>query len=128
MTHRHLHLFLVQAVYWSVKKQTRPGSNVSGTILLDTLENCFSQIDDELGYVNKLWFQQVYAPTHYNECVHDALYEQFQHRCIGRYGPYSLASREPGLDSIRFLLWGHIKHVIYSEKFQNLNHLKERIT
>lgn len=69
---------------------------------------------------NKLYFQQgAESSPHYNECVHNALNEEFLQRWIEMGGYISKPSENTDLTPCYF--FGHIKNLVYSEKCRNLN-------
>lgn len=101
--------------------------NINGTVYLDMLENyCFPQLDEKEN-LNRLYFQQDGAPSHYSAIVQDALNAKFPNRWIGRGGPIAWPPRSPDLTPCDFFFWGYVKNIVYSEKIRNLAHLRERI-
>lgn len=74
-----------------------------------------------------VYFQQDGTPSHFGIHVRQWLDQQFPDAWIGRRGPVEWPPRSPDLTPLDFYLWGHLKAMVYQEKIQNTNHLKERI-
>ncbi|KAJ4444733.1 hypothetical protein ANN_06530 [Periplaneta americana] len=55
------------------------------------------------------------------------LFEQFPGHWIGQHGPLEWPARSPDLTSLIFFFWGYIKNLVYEEKIENVEHLKNRI-
>ena len=70
------------------------------------------------------YFQQDGAPPHYGICIRRWLDQQFPRSWIG---PVEWPARSPDLNPLDFYLWGHLKAMVYKEKIQDMDHLKERI-
>lgn len=74
-----------------------------------------------------IWFQQDGAPPHYGIHVRHYLDAIFDNRWIGRRGHIEWPARSPDLNPLDFFLWGHLKSVVYKNRPQNLEELKNRI-
>ena len=73
-------------------------------------------------------FQQNSAPPHYRHIVREYLDRKFPNRWIGRGGPISWPPRSPDLTACDFFLWGYLNDTIYSERIDNIEQLKSKIT
>lgn len=76
---------------------------------------------------NNIWLQQDGAPPHYAVDVRRYLDEVFPGRWIGRRGPMEWPARSPDLTPLDFFLWGHLKNMVYKNRPNHLEDLKERI-
>jgi hypothetical protein len=73
-------------------------------------------------------FMQDGAPPHWSHNVREWLNEHFPNRWIGRGSPnMPWPPRSPDLTMCDFFLWGHIKSLVYREKFDNVDQLKAAI-
>ena len=75
----------------------------------------------------ELWFQQDGAPPHYAADVRRYLNDTFPGRWIGRRGPIEWPARSPDLNPLDFFLWGHVKNVVYKNRPNNIEDLKNEI-
>ncbi|GBN36143.1 hypothetical protein AVEN_260616-1 [Araneus ventricosus] len=73
-------------------------------------------------------FQQDGAPPHYGNIVREFLDTTFPQRWIGRSAIMAWTSRSPDITPLDFYLWGYVKQHVYSERINDINHLKQRIT
>ncbi|GBM16561.1 hypothetical protein AVEN_274463-1 [Araneus ventricosus] len=73
-------------------------------------------------------FQQDGAPPHYGNFVREFLDTTFSQRCIGRSAVMAWPPRSPDITPLDFYLWGYWKPHAYSERLNDINHLKQRIT
>ncbi|GFT88511.1 DUF4817 domain-containing protein [Trichonephila clavipes] len=92
------------------------------------------------GYVNKqncrfwseanpqeLWFQQDGATCHTARAKIDLLKDTFGDRLISRFGPVNWPPRSCDLTPLDYFLWGYVKSLVYADKPQTLDHLKDNI-
>ncbi|GBN98564.1 hypothetical protein AVEN_115424-1 [Araneus ventricosus] len=68
------------------------------------------------------------APPHYGNIVRDFLDTAFPQRWIGRGAVMTWPPRSPDIIPLDFYLWGYVKQHVYSERINDINHLKHRIT
>ncbi|GBN35653.1 hypothetical protein AVEN_190968-1 [Araneus ventricosus] len=73
-------------------------------------------------------FQQDGAPPHYGNIVREFLDTTFPQRWIGRGAVMAWPPRSPDITPLDFFLWGYVKQHVYSERINDINHLKQRIT
>ncbi|GBM59098.1 hypothetical protein AVEN_172909-1 [Araneus ventricosus] len=71
-------------------------------------------------------FQQDGAPPHYGNIVREFLDTAFPHRWIGRGAVMAWPPRSP--DVMPLDLWDYVKQHVYSERINDINHFKQRIT
>ena len=75
----------------------------------------------------ELFYQHDGAPPHYAINVRNWLNHRFPLHWIGRRGTIEWPPRSPDLTAIDFILWGHLKSVVYKTQPTSLNDLRERI-
>ncbi|GBN77650.1 hypothetical protein AVEN_131335-1 [Araneus ventricosus] len=68
------------------------------------------------------------APSHYSNIVREFLVTTFPQRWIGRGAVMAWPPRSPDITPLDFYLWGYVKKHVYSERINDINHLKQRIT
>ncbi|GBN99850.1 hypothetical protein AVEN_157665-1 [Araneus ventricosus] len=73
-------------------------------------------------------FQQNGTPPHYGNIVREFLDTTFPQRWIGRGAVMAWPPRSPHITPLDFYLWGYVKQHVYSERINDINHLKQRIT
>ncbi|GBM16995.1 hypothetical protein AVEN_67192-1 [Araneus ventricosus] len=73
-------------------------------------------------------FQQDGAPPHYGNIVPEFLDTTFPQRWIGRGAVMAWPPPSPDITPLNFYLWGYAKQHVYSERINDINHLKQRIT
>ncbi|GBM18979.1 hypothetical protein AVEN_1596-1 [Araneus ventricosus] len=73
-------------------------------------------------------FQQGGAPPHYGNIVREFLDTTFPQRRIGRGAVMAWPPRSPDITPLDFYLWGYVKQHVHSERINDINHLKQRIT
>ncbi|GBL95881.1 hypothetical protein AVEN_227124-1 [Araneus ventricosus] len=73
-------------------------------------------------------FQQDGAPPHYGNIVREFLDTTFPQRWIGRGAVMAWPPRSPDITPLDFYLWGYVKQHVYSERINDISHLKQRIT
>ncbi|GBN12788.1 hypothetical protein AVEN_175699-1 [Araneus ventricosus] len=73
-------------------------------------------------------FQQDGAPQHYGNIVREFLDTTFPQWWIGRGAVMAWPQRSPDITPLDFYLWGYVKQHEYSERINDINHLKQRIT
>ncbi|GFS83884.1 uncharacterized protein TNCV_2363231 [Trichonephila clavipes] len=77
--------------------------------------------------VQELWFQQDGATCHTARATIDLLKDTFGDRLISRFGPVDWPPRSCDLTPLVYFLWGYVKSVVYADKPQTLDHLKDNI-
>lgn len=75
-----------------------------------------------------IWLQQDGAPPHNSRIVSDYLDNNYGRNWIGNRGPVRWPARSPDLTPLDFYLWGYLKQVVYTEKPNNLEDLKNKIS
>ncbi|GBO19945.1 hypothetical protein AVEN_158729-1 [Araneus ventricosus] len=73
-------------------------------------------------------FQQDGAPPHYGNIVREFLDTTFPQRWIARGAVMAWPPRSPDIKSLDFYLRDYVKQHVYSERINDINHLKQRIT
>ncbi|GBN98961.1 hypothetical protein AVEN_89437-1 [Araneus ventricosus] len=71
-------------------------------------------------------FQQDGAPPHYGNI--EFLDTTFPQRWIVRGAVMAWPPRSPDITPLDFYLWGYVQLHVYSERINDINHLKQRIT
>ncbi|GFY26426.1 transposable element Tc3 transposase [Trichonephila clavipes] len=77
--------------------------------------------------VQELWFQQDGATCHTARATIDLLKDTFGDRLISRFGPVNWPPRSCDLTPLENFLWGYVKSLVYADKPQTLDHLKDNI-
>ncbi|GFU19658.1 putative transposable element [Trichonephila clavipes] len=77
--------------------------------------------------VQELWFQQDGATCHTARATIDLLKDMFGDRLISRFGPVNSPLRSCDLTPLDYFLWGYVKSLVYADKPQTLDHLKDNI-
>ncbi|GFT50056.1 uncharacterized protein TNCV_4356091 [Trichonephila clavipes] len=77
--------------------------------------------------VQELWFQQDGATCHTARATIDLLKDTFGDRLILRFGPVNWPPRSCDLTPLDYFLWGYVKSLVYADKPQTLDHLKNNI-
>ncbi|GFW31606.1 uncharacterized protein TNCV_4682791 [Trichonephila clavipes] len=77
--------------------------------------------------VQELWFQQDGATCHTARATIDLLKDTFGDRLISRFGPVNCPPRSCDLIPLDYFLWGYVKSLVYADKPQTLDHLKDNI-
>ncbi|KAK9887530.1 hypothetical protein WA026_023252 [Henosepilachna vigintioctopunctata] len=77
--------------------------------------------------VQELWFQQYVATCHTARASIDLLKDTFGDRLISSFGPVNWPPRSCDLTLLDYFLWGYVKLLVYADKPQTLDHLKENI-
>ncbi|GFW13800.1 uncharacterized protein TNCV_1670161 [Trichonephila clavipes] len=57
----------------------------------------------------------------------DLLKDTFGDRLISRFGPVNCPPRSCDLTPLDYFLWGYVKSLVYTDKPQTLDHLKDNI-
>ena len=81
---------------------------------------------DELD-IKCMWFQQDGDTNHTARVTMDLLKGKFGERVISRNGPVEWLPRSYDLTPLDFFLWGHIKLLVYANKPETLDDLKDNI-
>ncbi|GFX46677.1 putative tick transposon [Trichonephila clavipes] len=79
------------------------------------------------GPFEELWFQQDGATCHTARATIDLLKDTFGDRLILRFGPVNWPPRSCDLTSLDYFLWDYVKSLVYADKPQTLDHLKDNI-
>lgn len=99
-------------------------STVTGEGYLELLEKYFwPKVKNNLFF----YFQQDGAAPHYANIVRDWLGQKLPGRWIGRRGPVEWPPRSPDLTPLDFFLWGVLKDMVYAEKPNTIDILKNTI-
>ncbi|GFV49162.1 uncharacterized protein TNCV_236961 [Trichonephila clavipes] len=77
--------------------------------------------------VQELWFQQDGATCHTARAAIDLLKNTFGDRLFSRFGPVNWPPRSCDLTPLDYFLWGYVKSLVYADKPQTLDHLKDNI-
>ncbi|GFW04067.1 uncharacterized protein TNCV_2051831 [Trichonephila clavipes] len=77
--------------------------------------------------VQELRFQQDGATCHTARATIDLLKDTFGDRLISRFGPVNWPPRSCDLTPLDYFLWGYVKPLVYADKPQTLDHLKDNI-
>ncbi|GFT18276.1 uncharacterized protein TNCV_710831 [Trichonephila clavipes] len=77
--------------------------------------------------VQELWFQQDGATCHTARATIDLLKDTFGDHLISRFGPVNWPPRSCDLTPLDYFLWGYVKSLVYADKPQTLDHLKDNI-
>ncbi|GFV35683.1 putative DD41D transposase [Trichonephila clavipes] len=77
--------------------------------------------------VQELWFQQDGATCHTAHATIDLLKDTFGDHLISRFGPVNWPPRSCDLTPLDYFLWGYVKSLVYADKPQTLDHLKDNI-
>ncbi|GBN71809.1 hypothetical protein AVEN_47120-1 [Araneus ventricosus] len=102
---------------------TQHHAPVTSNIYLDML-----QLYAVLQFPEGVIFQQDGAPPHYGNIVREFLDTAFPQRWIGRGAVMAWPPLSPDITPLDFSLWGYVKQHVYSERINDINHLKQRIT
>jgi hypothetical protein len=73
------------------------------------------------------WFQQDGHPAHSSTIARTWLDEAFPDRWIGLYGPVEWPPRSPDLTPLDYFLWGYLKSVVYNNRPETVDQLKNEI-
>ncbi|GBN98846.1 hypothetical protein AVEN_259877-1 [Araneus ventricosus] len=73
-------------------------------------------------------FQQDGAPPHYGNIVREFLDTTSPQRWIGRDAVTACPPRSSNITPLDFYLCGYVKQHVYSERINDINYLKQRIT
>ncbi|GFV77620.1 transposable element Tc3 transposase [Trichonephila clavipes] len=74
-----------------------------------------------------LWFQQDGATCHTARATIDLFKDTFGDRLISRFGPVIWPPRSCDLTPLDYFLWGYVKSLVYADKPQTLDHLKDNV-
>ena len=97
-------------------------SNFVDCVLPELLE------DVPLNVRQMMYFQHDGAPAHFIIAVRNHLIATFRNRWIGRGGRVAWPPRSPDLTYVVFLLWGHMKQLVYETVVETEDYLVARIT
>ncbi|GFU86456.1 uncharacterized protein TNCV_1418081 [Trichonephila clavipes] len=76
---------------------------------------------------NELWFQQDGATCHTDRATIDLLKDTFGDRLISCFGPVNWPPRSCDLTLLDYFLWGYVKSLVYADKTQTPDYLKDNI-
>ncbi|GFV33056.1 DUF4817 domain-containing protein [Trichonephila clavipes] len=77
--------------------------------------------------VQELWFHQDGATCHTARATIDLLKDTFGDRLISRFGPVNWPPRSD-LTPLDYILWVHVKSLVYADKPQTLDHLETTLS
>ncbi|GFX60215.1 uncharacterized protein TNCV_4533751 [Trichonephila clavipes] len=77
--------------------------------------------------IQELWFQQDGATCHTARATIDLLKDMFGDRLISRFEPLNWPPRSCDLTPLDYFLLGYVKSLVYADKPQTLDHLKDNI-
>ncbi|GFW31334.1 uncharacterized protein TNCV_2664341 [Trichonephila clavipes] len=77
--------------------------------------------------VQELWFQQDGATYPTARARIDLLKDTFVVRLISRFGPVNWPPRSCDLTPLDYIMWVYVKSLVYADKPQTLDHLKDNI-
>ncbi|GFT05926.1 uncharacterized protein TNCV_3926721 [Trichonephila clavipes] len=77
--------------------------------------------------VQELCFQKDGATCHTARATIDLLKDTFGDRLISRFGLVNCPSKYRDLTPLDYFLWGYVKSLVYADKPQTLDHLKDNI-
>ncbi|GFX44287.1 putative transposable element [Trichonephila clavipes] len=77
--------------------------------------------------VQELWIQHDGATCHTARATIDLLKDTFGDRIISRFGPVNWPPRSCDLTPLDYFLWSYVKSLVYADKPQTLDHLKDNI-
>ncbi|GFW69164.1 DUF4817 domain-containing protein [Trichonephila clavipes] len=77
--------------------------------------------------IQELWFQQDGAKCHTARATIDLLKDTFGDHLISRFRPVNWPPRSCDLTPLYYFLWGYVKSLVYADKPQTLDHLKDNI-
>lgn len=73
------------------------------------------------------WFMQDGAPPHTANITMNWLRDHFGRRVISKKSEHPWAPHSPDLNPLDFYLWGHLKSLVYRQRYDNIVDLKEGI-
>ncbi|GFW82962.1 uncharacterized protein TNCV_4603891 [Trichonephila clavipes] len=71
--------------------------------------------------------KSLYFLTYPPRATIDSLKDTFGDRLISRFGPVNWPPRSCDLTPLDYFLWGYVKSLVYADKPQTLDHLKDNI-
>ncbi|GFT47132.1 putative DD41D transposase [Trichonephila clavipes] len=77
--------------------------------------------------VQELWFQQDGATCHTAHATIDLLKDTFGDRLSSSFGPVNWPPRSCDLTPLDYFLWNYLKSLVYADKPQTFDHLKDNI-
>ncbi|GFT96288.1 uncharacterized protein TNCV_3907201 [Trichonephila clavipes] len=77
--------------------------------------------------VQELWFQQDGATYPTARATINLLKDTFGDRLISRFGPVNWPPSSSDLTPLDYFLWGYVKSLVYADKPQTPDHLKDNI-
>lgn len=75
----------------------------------------------------KVWFQQDGATTHTARATMELLRNLFGERIISKNSDFAWPPRSPDLTAPDYFLWGYLKGLVYVNKPQTIQQLKQNI-
>ena len=105
-----------------------PGT-VTGAAYLDMLQGFVAEWYDNLPLekLRRLWFQQDGTYAQYALRDRNWLTDTFGEQLIVRGGPVPWPPRSPDLTPLDFYMWGYVKSLVYVDRPQTLEELRERV-
>ena len=102
---------------------------LTGAHYKDFLVNTLSVLLDEVPLVvcARTWFQHDGAPAHFSHLEKQPLMVTFGDRWMGHLGPVPWPARSPDLNPLEFVLWGHLKALVYTTPVDHVDDLLPRI-
>ena len=110
---------------WFFEENERTVS-VTSERYLKMLQDFFLPKLNEMG-LDDVWFQQDGATAHTSRASMVFLNETFPGHVISLRGDLQWPARSPDLAPCDYFLWGHLKSIVYRDRPNNLNHLKNNI-
>jgi len=76
---------------------------------------------------NRDWFMQDGAPPHTANLSLNWLQDHFGNRVISKKADHAWSPHSPDLNPLDYYLWGHLKSLVYTQRYENVAQLKEGI-
>jgi transposase len=102
-------------------------ASVTSEVYLNVLQNHLVPFLRSRGKLRSTYFQQDGAPPHVGRNVKEFLQQTFPQRIISRCFEIPWPARSPDLTPMDFFYWGYIKQKVYTERFENVEQLKDKI-
>ena len=106
-------------------------NRLDGPAYHDFLINTLPEVLEEVPIDRRqhMWFMHDGAPAHFNLNARQVLSSRnyFRNRWIGRGGPVAWPARSPDLNPLDYFLWGHCKTLVYAQRPNTVEELRNRI-